>query len=315
MLYISESESSQLVTHELAFKAVRDAFISVCEQDTTLFPVVLAHGSLAENQYSVKASSTAELAGLKIGSYWPRNQERGLARHNSLILLFDQNVGKIAVAIEAGKVNAFRTAAADAVAASALARAESETLVIFGTGHQARYECAALVRVRPIRRILVVARDAAKGKAMVADLESLSLDVQLSDAKDACLSADILVTATTARAPLFDAAWIRPGTHLASIGSDSIGKQELPAEIFGRAKLFCDFEAQSRRIGEFQHVPSDTPITPIGEVLAGRQRGRCSADEITVFDSSGLSVQDLYIGSYLLIAKNEIVALKEALHS
>lgn len=102
MLFISETESAALVTHELAFVAAREALIAACEPATASFPVVLGHGSSTANRFTVKAAATAELAGLKVGSYWPGNRDRGLERHNSLILLFDQETGRIDTAIEAG---------------------------------------------------------------------------------------------------------------------------------------------------------------------------------------------------------------------
>lgn len=302
MRFISEAESAALVTHEMAFSAMRDAMVAACAPDTASFPVVLGHGSSGVNRFTVKAAATSDLAGLKVGSYWPGNLDRGLARHNSLILLFDQDLGRIGVAIEAGIVNAYRTAAADAVAADLLARSDASTLALFGAGHQARYEYAALARIRPLDTVLIVARDNGKAEAMAAELRDQGLDARSATAQAACEAADIIVTATPARAPLFDTAWVRPGTHIASMGSDATGKQELPVDLFPRARLFCDLVEQSRRIGEFQHATAEAPLTAIGDVIAGRHPGRRSREEITIFDSSGLSIQDLYIARRLVEA-------------
>lgn len=300
MEFISESESASLISHDIAYDAIRAALLAASQPLADSFPVVHGHGSEPTNSFSIKASATAELAGLKIGSYWPGNLDKGLPRHNSLILLFDQAIGKIAAAIEGGKVNAYRTAAADAVAADLLAREEASVLAVFGTGHQARYECAALARVRPINTVLVVGRDAAKSAAMVADLAALGLNARISDAQQACQAADIIVAATSARAPLFKAEWVKPGTHVASMGSDAVGKQELPPALFARAALFCDLPSQARRIGEFQHCDAQATLTAIGDVIGGKAPGRRSPHDITLFDSSGISIQDLYIGQRLL---------------
>ncbi|MEZ0212546.1 MAG: ornithine cyclodeaminase family protein [Xanthobacteraceae bacterium] len=304
MLFISEAESAALIGHDLAFRAAKEALIDVCK-DTTTFPAVLGHGSEKQNRFSIKASSTSRLAGLKVGSYWPGNQDLGLPRHNSLILLFDQQLGRISVAMEAGIVNAYRTAAVDAVAAYVLARPDSATLAIFGAGNQARFECAAIARVRPIRRILIVARDAARGQALAETLMTADIDARVADAQSACAQADIIVTATAARSPLFQSEWVRDGTHVASMGSDAPGKQELPPELLVRSELFCDLPEQSRRIGEFQHAAPTQPITALGHVLAGTATGRHDPADITVFDSSGLSLQDLVIAQYLLEARRE----------
>jgi len=239
MNFMSEDESAALVSHAMAYEAAREALVAVAG-DAFIFPAVLAHGSSATNRFSIKSAATAEFAGLKIGSFWPANSDQGLPRHNSLILLFDQGVGRVEWVIEAGKVNAYRTAAADAVAADVLAREDAAVLAIFGTGNQALYECRAIARIRPIRQLLVVARDPAKGDAFVAALQNEGLKSACVEARAACEQADIVVTATPSRSPLFDADWIRPGTHVASMGSDAPGKQELPPGLFDRAALFCD---------------------------------------------------------------------------
>jgi ornithine cyclodeaminase/alanine dehydrogenase-like protein (mu-crystallin family) len=291
--FIPEEQSAALFDHSLAYASAHEALIAAAGDAAMIFPAVLAHGSDARNRFSIKSGATADLCGLKVGSYWPGNAEAGLPRHNSTILLFDQSVGRIAWVIEAGKVNAYRTAAADAVAADVLARPDASVLTIFGAGHQALYEVRALARVRSIRQVLVVARDGAKGEAFAATLQGEGLDAQSMDARGACERADIVVTATSARAPLFEAGWIRPGTHIASMGSDAAGKQELPPALFDRAALFCDLPSQSTTIGDLQHYCGDRKrIVAIGDVLAGRNPGRSNETQITIFDSSGIALQD-----------------------
>ncbi|KAB2350340.1 ornithine cyclodeaminase family protein [Actinomadura rudentiformis] len=307
MQFLPEERSAALVTEELAFTAVRDALIAAAGPQADVFPAVLGHGSQRENRFTVKSATSAQLAGVKIGSYWPGNADKGLARHNSLVLLFDQDHGRIGAVVEAGVVNAYRTAAADAVAASVLARTDAATLTIFGAGHQALYECTALSRVRPITTIHVVARSRQRGEHFLDKLAERGLAGQLTDAEQACRAADIVVTATTATAPLFDAAWVRPGTHIASMGSDAHGKQELPRDLLRTARLFCDLPAQSVRIGELQHVADlvhdgTLQVVAIGDVLTGQAEGRRSEQEITVFDSSGIALQDLFVADALLHA-------------
>lgn len=302
MKFISEEESAALVTHEMAFAAAREALCAVVE-GAVLFPAVLAHGTAPTNRFSIKSASTGSFAGLKVGSFWPGNPDMGLPRHNSVILLFDQRIGRVEWVIEAGKVNAYRTAAADAVAADVLARPDASVLAVFGAGNQALFECLSISRIRPITKILVVARDEAKGRSFVDALRAEGLEAAQADAKDACERADIIVTATPARAALFEADWVRPGTHVASMGSDAAGKQELPPALFDRAALFCDHPAQAVVMGDLQHFTGDrSRITAIGDVLLGRAEGRTSRDQITVFDSSGIALQDLTIARSLITA-------------
>lgn len=305
MKFISEEESAALVTHEMAFEAAREALIAVVD-DAVLFPAVLAHGSSPANRFSIKSAATGSFAGLKVGSFWPGNPAIGLPRHNSVILLFDQNVGRVEWVIEAGKVNAYRTAAADAVAADVLARKDASVLTIFGAGNQALFECIAIARVREISQVLVVARDSERGEAFVDTLRAQGLNAEQAPAQAACEQADIVVTATPAREPLFSADWVHPGTHVVSMGSDAAGKQELPPELFERAALFCDYPAQAVVMGDLQHFGGDRArITALGDVLLGRAKGRTSHDQITVFDSSGIALQDLTIARSLISAWQE----------
>jgi ornithine cyclodeaminase len=260
------------------------------------------------NTFSIKSGWSDDLTGVKIGSFWAGNPARGLPRHNSTVVLLDQHTGRLGAVIEAGRVNAYRTAAADAVAADLLARKEAKVLAMFGAGNQAGFEVMALARVRPIETVLVVARPSPRRDTFVAQIREGGLDARAALPEDAVRAADIVVTATPAREPLFDAAWVGPGTHVSSMGSDAPGKHELPTELLSRARLFCDLPSQSLQIGDFQHARAAIEagalaVTPIGDVIAGHVPGRRFDDEITVFDSSGISLQDLYMADALIRAK------------
>ncbi len=300
MILITEAESTAIVTPELAFAAVREAFIAATAPGAASFPVLVAHGSDPQNRFTIKSASGAELAGLKVGAYFPTNDACGLPRHASTILLIDQSTGRIGALVEGSALNCYRTAAADAVATDALARPEAEVLTLFGTGHQAAYEAQAIARVRKLSRVLVVGRDTVRTEAFAEKLRSAGLPAQAAAAEHAVRAADIIVTATTATAPLFEAAWVQPGTHVSSMGSDSRGKQELPADLLGNAALFCDLPEQSVRVGEFQHAGPEATPTAIGTVLSGDAPGRQDESEITIFDSSGISLQDLHIAKAIL---------------
>lgn len=302
MILITEAQSSALVTPELAYDAVRRAFIAAIGPDAASFPVVIAHASDPQNRFTIKSAAGAELAGLNVGAYFPTNDARGLPRHASTILLIDQASGRIGALVEGSAVNCYRTAAADAVATDALARPDAEVLALFGSGHQAAYEAEAIARIRALSRVLVVGRDPSRAAAFVEKLRATGLPAETAEPEAAARSADIIVTATTATAPLFDGDWVRPGTHVSSMGSDSQGKQELPPSLFPRARLFCDLPDQSASIGEFQHAKRGTPLIAIGAVLSGAASGRQNRDEITVFDSSGISLQDLHMAKAILDA-------------
>lgn len=304
MKYINEALSSKLICHELAFSAAAAAFIAASEQ-ARMFPVVIAEGHAEGSIFSLKSANTPELVGWKAGSYWPGNVVKKIPCHASTIFLLNPDNGRLDAVIEGSEVNVYRTAAADAVAVAKLARSDAQCLAVFGTGHQAFYECVAVCGVRNISSIMVVGRDPAKAKAMVKRLIKSGFNAEVADAQSACHCADIIVTATTAKSPLFKAEWVQPGTHISAMGADTKGKQELPVELFTDAKLYCDLTSQSVVIGEFQHIGQDAVVSQpvmLGDVLSGSAEGRVSDDDITVFDSSGIAVQDLFIGHHLLEA-------------
>ena len=304
MKYINEALSSQLISHKLAFSAVSAALIAASKQ-ATLFPVVIAEGYSENSTFSLKSANTVNLVGWKTGSYWPSNIAKNIPCHASTIFLLDPKTGHLDAVIEGSTVNAYRTAAADAVAVSVLAREDASCLTIIGTGHQAFYECVAVCLVRDIRSVFIVGRNSSKAQTLIKKLADEGIHAQLKNAEDACRAADIIITATTACEALFSAEWVKAGTHISSMGADSVGKQELPVTLFDNADLFCDFSSQSVTIGEFQHGDKNTmlnKLTMIGNVLSGQEKGRKNSTDITIFDSSGIAVQDLFVGQYLLNA-------------
>lgn len=143
MIPITEAESSAIVTPKLAFGAVREAFVAAAAPGAASFPVVVAHGSIPRNCFTIKSALGPDLAGLKVGAYFPTNDARGLLWHASTILLIDQSMGRIGTVFEGSAVNCYRTAPADALATDALARQDSEVLTLFRTGHQAAFEAQA----------------------------------------------------------------------------------------------------------------------------------------------------------------------------
>lgn len=302
---LDEATTSALIDHALAFDAVRAALIAVADGSVPRVPVTTGSGAGEGQRYTVKSGRIGGLVGLKVGAYWPGNEDRGMPRHSSTILLLDERTGRPRAVIEASRVNGFRTAAADALAVDALARADAATLAVFGAGHQAAFEVAAVLRLRPFRRVLIVNRDRARAEALAASFARDGLAVQVAGAQEAVAEADVIVTATNATAPLFQAEWVRPGTHISAMGADGRGKQELPPALLRGSLLFCDLPEQSVEVGEFQWVheavrDGTVALTAVGAVLSGRAAGRRTDDDITVFDSSGIAAQDLAVAEALL---------------
>lgn len=305
---ISEDVSQALVDEALALESAREAFIASVT-DGTVYPVVVAPVTDKGHRFTVKSGASGTSAVIKVGSYWPGNEAHGLANHGSSVILLHPDTGRLRAVVEAAAGNAFRTAAADALAVQTLAREDSRVLTVVGTGHQARYEARAAFRVRDFDRVLVAGRRPEAAQTMAGELRDLleasgagTVTVEAAGIEEAVRQADVVVTATNAMSPVIDADWVRPGTHVSAMGADGSGKQELAPALYERAALFCDLPDQSRAIGEFSHAAPEAPVTALGSVLTGDAPGRTDAEQITVFDSSGFALQDLTFAEAILRA-------------
>lgn len=313
MKFVSEDVAAGVVTMAEAIGAVEAMFAEYGRGLAEVFPVAQGRGPDAETSFSVKSGLIAgsRKVGLKVGSYWPANRARGLAAHASTTLLLDPDTGYPEALVAASHLTCLRTAASDAVAVKRLSRPDSRTLAVFGAGHQAWFEVLAVREVRPLDRVYVVNRSEQAAEEFARRIrEELGLDAASASAREALARADIAVTVTASRGPLFDAAWVRPGTHVSAMGADQPGKQELDTALVAGARLFADVVAQSLVIGEYEAarkagLVDEGRVTPIGAVLNGAP-GRTSNDQITVYDSSGMALQDLAVASLALRKAGEL---------
>lgn len=305
MYILSESAVKKIATKKIAFDAVSEAFIAAYKEQGTVFPVVHAKGCDEGNTFSVKSGNLLKqrLSGFKTGSYWAGNHTKGIPNHGTTTILLDEETGFARAVLNAGYLNGLRTAAANAVASNQLARKDASVLGVLGAGHQALFEIKAICEIRDIAKILINSRKEKTAMAAVRELANDGIEAEYTDVETICRSADILATVTNAKEPLFNADWIKPGTHISAMGADQPGKQELPVELVMTASIFADFPPQSRVNGEFEaafNEKSDLEITAIGAVLTGDAPGRVNVEQITIFDSSGIALQDLCVAKSVL---------------
>ncbi|MEO7682194.1 MAG: ornithine cyclodeaminase family protein, partial [Sphingomonas sp.] len=208
-----------------AIDAVERVFVQLHRGEAEICPVVLGRGTDRANLFSVKggAIDSSALVGVKIGTYWPGNRQRGQRAHASTTLLLDPATGLPHALIAASHLTALRTAASDGVAIRHLSRPESSSLALIGAGHQAWFELMAACAVRPIRRLRVWSRRLADAEYLAerAQRETGIPDCARADLPDAISSADIVVTVTAAREALVQREWVKPGTHISAMGSDA----------------------------------------------------------------------------------------------
>jgi alanine dehydrogenase len=304
MIVVSEQEARELVSMAAAIEAVEGAFAAMARQQARNYPVVREIVGHRDAVFGVKAGcdAGAPLLGLKAGGYWPQNLRAGLGNHQSATLLFDPETGRASALVSANYLTGVRTGAASAIATRYLSRADSAVLGIVGAGAQAHHQLRATAAVRPIRSVHAWARSAEHLAALARTAQELGLAfTAATGAREVTEVADVLVTVTPAQQPLVEAAWVRAGTHINAMGADTRGKQELDPRLVATAAVFVDEAAQATTIGECQHAFATGLITPasfrasLGEVVAGLAPGRRSAEEITLFDGTGVALQDLVV--------------------
>jgi len=282
--------------------AVESAFRAHAEGRTTM-PLPL-HIAVEGGGFHAKGARVDDYVAVKVNSNFPANSARGLPTIQGAVLLYDANDGRLLAILDSIEITSKRTAAATALAARYLARADARTVAILGCGEQGRAQLAALWSSRPVQR--AYAWDAVAGKARDFAREmgdALEIEVIAVDAlRDATLASDIIVTATSSPAPFLGRDDVRPGTFIAAIGADNPHKSELHPDLFVGTKVVVDDLQQASTMGDLHHAmralnPCEGAGTivhaELAEVVAGQKPGRTSDTEITVFDSTGLAIQDV----------------------
>lgn len=299
----SRGRVAELLTTEACIEAVEAAFRLLGEGKVARPETLGVH--VAEGGFHVKAGAASldrPWFAAKINANFPRNPERsGLPTIQGLIALFDAGNGRLVALLDSSEVTALRTAAATAVAAKHLARPDSKTVTIVGCGRQARAQLRALGRVLRIVRAFALDADHARAESYALEMASeLALEVIPADDLASVLrQTDVLVTCTPSRTPFVRRRDVRPGTFIAAVGADAEGKHEIEEALMASSGVVVDLMPQAALIGDLQHAVARGLMRPedvraeLGDVVAGRAPGRSSTEEITIFDSTGIGIQDL----------------------
>ncbi len=304
MLIVPEKEIAALMTRSAAFDAVEKVFVSMANGTARNFPVVREAIGHVDALYGFKSGfdKAALDLGLKSGGYWPGNADKGLTNHQSTIFLFDADTGKCRAVVGGNLLTALRTAAAAAVSVAHLARKDAKVLGIVGAGHQAAFQLRAVAEQRAFERVVGWNRSPEKLERLAKVAEEIGLPFKAASLEDLGAEADVIVTITSSFAPVLMADHVRPGTHIAAMGTDTKGKHEIDAALAPKARLFTDEVAQSTSLGEFQHAVANGSVSAdeigqLGAVINGTHDGRTSPDDITIFDGTGVGLQDLAVAS------------------
>jgi alanine dehydrogenase len=302
IVIVPEAEIAGLVDANASFEAVEAIFAAMARRDAYNFPVIREAIGHAEALYGFKSGfDRAGLAlGLKSGGYWPGNMERGLTNHQSTVVLFDADTGRPKALVGGNLLTALRTAAASAVSIKHLARKDSRVLGMLGAGHQSAFQMRAAAAQRDFEKVVGWNYHPEMLPRLADTAAELGLPFEAVSLEDLGAQSDVIITITSSFEPQLMDSCVTPGTHIACMGTDTIGKQEVEPALVARARVFTDEVAQSVALGEAQHavgagLKAEADIVEIGAVINGDDPGRTSEQEVTLFDGTGVGLQDLAV--------------------
>jgi alanine dehydrogenase len=290
--FFSAADVRRAVSPERAVEAVRDAFIDYARGEWTMPPKVYVPAYPAGDFRAMPALGGGH-ALLKWVTSFPGNPAQGLPTVTGLVLLSDASNGMLKAVFDAGAVTALRTGAAAVLAAETLGRADAETAAVIGAGVNG--EAAARTFAARGRRVRIWDVDVSRAGSVA---EEIGADVASS--REEALAADLLVTVTPGHEIVLAEGALRPGQHASLMGADGPGKAEIAVEELARVHVFCDDWEQASHNGDLMHaveagVLGRDDVAQLGDVLIGTAEGRQTDHDITIFDSTGLAIQDLAI--------------------
>lgn len=298
LLLLDRDQAAALLQPDDVIAATKEAFLLHASREGRVFPLV--REPLPNGIFGIKSGGVEneQLLGFKAAGFWPGNRKLGSDAHQATIMLFDPDTGRPQCLIDGNAVTTTRTAAAGALGLLALARPDSRSICVFGTGVQGVAQLDYALRVLPgLRAVRYIASFCRRDEAFEAHFASRCDIAPGSSADEAVAASDIIICATPGRAVLFDADAVQPGTHINAVGSDTRGKRELPEGLLPRARVWADDLPQARALGELQWS-QDSSAEEIGALLARGGTAR-SAQDITIFDMTGIALQDLTVARML----------------
>lgn len=295
-LLLSEADVQSLLTMPLAIEAVEDAFRRLADGSAQFHPRQRLHlPGYSYLHYMAAADGTGGYMGMKIYT----SSRQGL---RFLVPLFQAKTGELLALIEASYLGQMRTGAASGVATKLLARRDARTVGVVGTGFQAAAQIEAVAAVRKIERVRTFGRDPERRQSFAREMSAkLGVPVEAAaSAEEAVKDADIVISSTTASKPVVEGRWLRAGMHINAIGANFPEKAELDADAVNRADVICaDSREQSKlEAGDLiQAFEGDysrwNDVKELSDLVAGRVEGRTSPEQITLFKSNGIAIEDI----------------------
>ena len=293
--------------------AMREAFIEYSKGNAVIPPVGELIMDQPRGEVHIKYGyiKGGDHYVIKIASGFPDNEKDGIKPGQGMMLLFSIKTGEPeAILIDDANLTDIRTAIAGAIASHALSNQGVESVAIVGTGVQARYQARYISELMKVKKISIWGRDSIKAEKVKADLSYLDVNIE-SDIEKLVTESSLIVTTTSSKDPLIQSEWVKPGTHITAVGSDTPEKCELDPNLLSRADLLvADSLEQNLIRGEIhqaakQSLIDSESVVELGEVFSGIKKGRVNQDSITIADLTGVAVQDLVIAQAVFKAAKE----------
>jgi ornithine cyclodeaminase len=314
VLVLNGEQVAELMPMPECIKVMRDALAALARGEALVplrtvmrVPGVSGFLGLMPGYISPRAGQEGAL-GMKAVSVFPGNAQRGIDTHQGAVLLFEADTGRLSALMDGAAITAIRTAAVSGVATDVLARPDASELAILGAGVQARTHIEAIAAVRPLRRVRIWSRNAEHAAALAAELRRrFGFPIEAAPSAEAAVrEADIVATVTASPEPILQRAWLKEGVHINAVGSSIPTSREIDTATMVAARLFVDRRESALAeagdlliaIGEGA-VKGDHVQAELGEVIIGKNPGRRSPRELTLFKSLGLAVEDVASAAYI----------------
>lgn len=310
MLLLDQSTIARLLTMDACIEVMAGALATLARGDAVqplrpIMPIPGADGSVLALMPSFLGAPRG--VAVKVITVFPGNHGSALDAHQGAVLLFDADDGRLLGVFDATAITAIRTAAVSGLATRLLAREDARRLAIIGSGVQARTHLDAMLAVRRIERVAIWSRSADRAAAFAGEAARRGVEARVAaSAAAAVRDADVVCTTTSAREPVLCGEWLPRGVHVNAVGASQRTARELDTEAVVRSRLFVDRrESALREPGDIiapleeGAITADHIVAELGEIVTGRSAGRTTSDEITLFKSLGLAIEDLAAAQWL----------------
>jgi alanine dehydrogenase len=310
VLVLNQSDIAQLLPMRDCIDVMADALSALARGDAILPLRQVLRLPDSKNAFAVMPAylGAPKAVGAKVITVFPDNHGSAVDSHQGAVLLFEAEHGSLAAILDASSITAIRTAAVSGLVTRLLAREAASDIAILGTGVQARTHLEAMCAVRPVKRVRVWSRNADKVREF-AERESRDHDLVVEparSAREAVQGAEIVCTVTASREPVLAGEWLADGAHVNAVGASLPFARELDTVAVARGRLYVDRrESAANEAGDFLipkregAITDDHIVGEIGELLLGRTTGRRTPDEVTIFKSLGLAVEDVAAAQFI----------------